>query len=382
MEVKGPTAIDLFSGCGGLSTGLLDAGYRVLLGIDNDAPSIETFDYNHSYRGGAGLLGDVQKLTGAGILEAAGVRNLDLLAGGPPCQPFSIAGKRLGLADPRGHLIGEFVRLVAEIMPRAVVFENVPAVATAHEGKVLGDFVASLESLGYGVRSGVLLAASYGVPQNRKRLFALGIRDVETFSYPPAPTHGQAGSLFVEPFVTASDALWDLPDVTDVAAESIANHEPTDHTEKMIRAFEQLQPGRREPGSYHDRLHPDRPSYTLRAGSGNFSPLRPVHYKFHRVVSVRESARLQGFEDSFVWPDKIPRLQQYRQVGNAVPPPLARAVGEHLAALIADWTLDPALTVGDINSRASASMTGAERRARRQRYQQGGAAKVSSKVKN
>lgn len=108
----------------------------------------------------------------------------------------------------------------------------------------------------------------------------------------------------------------------------------------MVAAFERLPPGQRDPKSHHDRLHPERPSFTLRAGNGNFSPLRPIHYKYNRVISVRESARIQSFSDDFAWPDDMSRLQQYRQVGNAVPPLLAKALGEHLAKHLG-LTLDP-----------------------------------------
>ena len=99
----------------------------------------------------------------------------------------------------------------------------------------------------------------------------------------------------------------------------------------MIKRFEQLPQGKRERSSFHDRLHPDKLSYTLRAGYGNFSPLRPIHHIYHRVITARESARLQGLSDDFIWPDRIPRLQQYRQVGNAVPPPLAKAFARCIA---------------------------------------------------
>lgn len=378
MSARIPSAIDLFSGCGGLSTGLLDAGYEVALGVDNDAPSLVTFDYNHEYRGSSSLLGDVSQLSGQQLLDAAGIDRLDVLAGGPPCQPFSIAGKRRGLDDPRGKLIGEFVRLARETSPEVVLFENVPAVATAHEGGVLRAVETELRELGYAVASAVLLAAAYGVPQNRKRLIVLGIRDVPSVPFPPTPSHGPEADLLLSPYITSRAAIGDLPDVTTPQAELVPNHEPTSHTPKMIEAFERLLPGRREPGSYHDRLHPDRPSYTLRAGSGNFSPLRPVHYAHNRVVTVRESARIQGFADDFIWPDSLSRLQQYRQVGNAVPPPLAAAIGRHVASIKA-WTLDPDRVRGDAASRPSPfQFTAAERREQRARYQRGGAAKVDS----
>jgi DNA (cytosine-5)-methyltransferase 1 len=141
----------------------------------------------------------------------------------------------------------------------------------------------------------------------------------------------------------------------------------------MIEAFARLAPGKRDPGSYHDRLHPDRPGYTLRAGSGNFSPLRPVHYFYNRVISVRESARLQGFSDAFIWPDSISRLQQYRQVGNAVPPPLVRILGAYIADLLG-WQLDREASLGNSNERPNGLLlTPEELRDRRMRYHRGGA---------
>ena len=139
----------------------------------------------------------------------------------------------------------------------------------------------------------------------------------------------------------------------------------------MVARLTALQPGKREASSFHDRLHAERPSYTLRAGSGNFSPLRPVHYKYHRVITVRESARLQGFSDDFRWPDRIPRLQQYRQVGNAVPPPMARAFAECLAEQMG-WKLLPQKYVGNPADREPANvLTDEERKAMRARRMRG-----------
>lgn len=123
----------------------------------------------------------------------------------------------------------------------------------------------------------------------------------------------------------------------------------------MIERLGQLEPGKRERGSFHDRLDPKRPSYTLRAGSGNFSPLRPIHDSQHRVIAVRESARLQGFSDDFIWPDRVPRLQQYRQVGNAVPPPLAKAIALTIAEQM-NWKLQVAELRGDPSARPAANV--------------------------
>ncbi len=358
-----------------MSTGLLDAGIEVRAGFDNDRSSIEAFDYNHSYRGCFGHVSDLSEASGRDLLRLAGIESVDLVSGGPPCQPFSIAGKQHGLEDRRGNLIFEFLRLIEELAPRAVVFENVPNLARIENGDLLGRITGGLIDLGYQTSQSVLLAADYGVAQNRKRLVVLGVRDVRDAPSPPAATHSAIaqGDLFAEkrPHVSVREVLDDLPDVAEPAAGEIANHEPTFHTPRMLDAFARLEPGRRDRKSFHDRLHPDRPSYTLRAGSGNFSPLRPVHYRYDRVISVRESARIQGFADDFVWPDTIPRLQQYRQVGNAVPPPLARALGEHLAGLVG-WRLRPSDLRGDPASRPPAiDMTPQERLVARAKYVRG-----------
>ncbi|MBE2213587.1 MAG: DNA cytosine methyltransferase [Opitutaceae bacterium] len=369
-----PTAIELFSGCGGLSTGLLDAGVQVVAGFDNDERSIQAFDYNHTYRGARGFVADLFNTSGKEVLAKAGLKKVDLLVGGPPCQPFSIAGKQGGLQDRRGNLVFEFVRLVGEINPRAVIFENVANLAKIEGGSILKAVVKGLERLGYDVRTALLNAADYGVPQNRKRLFVCGIRGkVPTF---PRPTHAVTPieNLFDPIFrhVTCKEAIDDLPDVSAAEHELIHNHEATLHSPQMLEAFAALRHGERDKKSFHDRLHPDRPSFTLRAGTGNFSPLRPVHYAHDRVLTVRESARIQTFSDDFIWPDWIPRLQQYRQVGNAVPPLLARRLAEHIAKIVG-WGLDPNLTKGDAKNRPSPILYTREEKERARRSRMRGA---------
>ncbi|WP_328342787.1 DNA cytosine methyltransferase [Micromonospora sp. NBC_00421] len=350
-----PRAIELFCGCGGLSTGILDAGIQVLAGFDHDAPSIKTFNYNHQYRGGYGYVADLASLSGKELLELANVRgSVDLVAGGPPCQPFSVAGKKRGLDDKRGNLIFRFADIVRELSPTAFLFENVPNLAKMDGGSLAGRLKDELSALGYEVYASILTAADYGVPQARKRFFLVGLPTGMKFAF-PAPTHAEKIDLFGEtkPYLTAADAIGDLPDVGTDRAREIPNHEPTMHSAKMVQAFRELLPGTRDKKSFHDRLHPDRLSYTLRAGSGNFSPLRPVHYKYDRVISVRESARIQGMDDSFIWPDPLPRLQQYRQVGNAVPPPLAQAVAARMADVLG-WEASPHETKGDPSTRPAA----------------------------
>jgi len=357
---KTPTGIELFAGCGGLSTGFLDAGLNVAAGFELDARAVDAYNYNHNYRGSRGFIADLNLASGAELLRRAEIERVDFVIGGPPCQPFSIAGKRQGKRDIRADLVGHFIRIVGELKPSAFMLENVPNLAAISGGEFLDEVKTGLSALGYAVDHRVVLAADFGVPQNRKRLVVLGVKAKRAVQF-PEPTHGTAE----RPHLSAAYAIDDLPDAGEFGETGIFNHEPTGHSDDMIERLTALEPGRRERGSYHDRLHPERPSYTLRAGSGNFSPLRPVHYKHHRVITVRESARLQGFSDDFLWPDRIPRLQQYRQVGNAVPPPMAEAFALCLADQMG-WRLDKPGLAGDPTMREPANtLTDDERRARR-----------------
>jgi DNA (cytosine-5)-methyltransferase 1 len=358
--MRKPIGIELFAGCGGLSTGFLDAGLNVAAGFELDARAVDAYNYNHDYRGSKGFIADLNVATGSELLRRGGLKAVDFIVGGPPCQPFSIAGKRQGKRDIRADLVGHFIRIVDELQPAAFMLENVPNLAAISDGEFLDDIKGELRALEYAVDHCVLSAADFGVPQNRKRLVVLGARGRNAVRF-PVPTHGTVE----RPYVSASDAIDDLPDAGEFGENGIYNHEPTVHSADMVARLSALEPGKRERGSFHDRLHPERPSYTLRAGSGNFSPLRPVHYRHDRVITVRESARLQGFSDEFRWPDRIPRLQQYRQVGNAVPPPMAKAFAECLAQLMG-WELNPAAFAGDPTVRAPANvLTDAERKALR-----------------
>lgn len=351
-----PIGIELFAGCGGLSTGFLDAGLRVAAGFEIDQRAVDAYEYNHAYRGCHGYVVDLGAASGSELLKMAGIKKVDFVIGGPPCQPFSIAGKREGSRDSRADLVGHFVRLIRELKPSAFMFENVPNFASIDEGAILKKLKISLTRLGFSVDHCVASAANFGVPQNRKRLVVLGMKGKRAVNF-PLPSHGTQDRSFV----SVSAAIGDLPDAGEFGETGIFNHEPTTHSPDMVKRFDLLQVGKRERGSFHDRLHPDRLSYTLRAGSGNFSPLRPVHYKYPRVITVRESARLQGFTDDFLWPDRIPRLQQYRQVGNAVAPPMAKAFAMCLAEQM-KWKLEPATLRGNPSTRPPANTLTDEQR--------------------
>jgi DNA (cytosine-5)-methyltransferase 1 len=189
-----PTAIDLFSGAGGLSLGLRDAGFSVLLGADWDARAVETHEANLAGLGYVGDLSDPSELLDQ--LEGWGITSVDLVAGGVPCQPFSRAGRSMirnlvahGVRtadDPRAELWQGYMTVVSKLKPRAVLVENVPDLPAWDDGAVLMGFYESLRQLGYSVEARVLDAFQYGVPQHRARLILVGLRDGGTDSVRPS----------------------------------------------------------------------------------------------------------------------------------------------------------------------------------------------------
>ena len=348
MSKKKPTVIDMFCGCGGLSRGFMDAGYEVLLGVDNNIPALETFKENH----GGAIAMDGDLFQGSTILEMASLidnKNVDLIIGGPPCQGFSLTGTR-DENDKRNTLFKAMVNAVEFFEPKAFVLENVPGLATLYKGKAKEAILREFTNLGYTISYKVLYAPDYGVPQIRKRLFFVGLKDGMEFEFPePVCTPDN--------YVTCGDAISDLHDFdTDFGSEiseyrnppkseyqrkmrknakKLYNHVGTRHTPEVINVISQvpeggnhkdLPPGVVESRKFNEawtRYHSKKPSKTIDTGHRNH-----FHYKYNRVPTVRENARLQSFPDDFVFFGN--KTQQYRQVGNAVPPLLGYALGKQL----------------------------------------------------
>lgn len=362
----GLTAIDLFCGAGGLSLGLEQAGFRVLVGADNDAASVQTHVANI---GGLGYEGDLSDTEGLlDHLRAWGIRKVDLIAGGVPCQPFSRAGQsklrslveagQRSTDDPRAQMWRSFIQVVEEMKPRAVLLENVPDLAAWEDGAVLVGFCESLRGLGYRPRAAILRAHEHGVPQHRSRLFIVALKPgAQKFQWPKAGTKAP----------TVRQAIGDLPAVPPAQREEripyprprtrlqhllrqgVADedqHVVHDHITRDVRpddaeafallgegdTYAQL-PARLQ--RYRSDIFSDK--YKRLEWSGLSRSITAhlakdgywyIHPQQDRTLSVREAARIQTFPDWFRFSGQ-PSLR-YRQIGNAVPPLLAQAIADPL----------------------------------------------------
>ena len=372
IRVQRPIGIDLFSGAGGLGLGFEQAGFDLVAAVEIDPIHCAVHAYNFPQC--AVLPRSVIGLTGDEIRQRAGIgrRRVDVVFGGAPCQGFSLIGHR-ALDDPRNGLVREFVRIVTELKASYFVFENVKGLTVGEHRSLLEELIGEFTSRGYRTRMPwkVLDTAEFGVPQHRERLILMGARKGFRLPEYPAPSCTPAntekhGLLRRGP--SCQDALGDLPDAEqfegllnndEVAAGNwrsasryaremrcigdaswhfgyvrewdrrlLTSSLRTDHTLISRRRFEATEPGQVEPISRFYKLSADGLSNTLRAGTdssrGAFTSPRPIHYAYPRCITVREMARLHGFPDWF----RFHRTKWHgaRQIGNAVPPPLARAV--------------------------------------------------------
>ena len=384
--MRRPIAVDLFAGAGGLSLGLEQAGFDIAAAIEIDPVHAAVHRFNFPKT--AVISSSVVGLTGAQIRNVSklGGKRVDLVAGGAPCQGFSLIGHR-ALDDPRNSLVKEFVRLVRELNASYFLFENVKGLTLGKHRNFLEEVIAAFDEAGYAVKTPwqVLNAADYGAPQNRERLFLLGGQKALPLPEYPDPICRPVGKpttfLGLPLGPSCRDALDDLPDaerferllehdsvIADAWGEPsryarrmrclnrdawgygyvrnwdssvLTSSARTDHTEISRRRFAITRGGDTEPISRFFKLPPDGLSNTLRAGTdaarGAFTSPRPIHYNYARCVTVREMARLHGFPDWFRFHST--KWHGAREVGNAVSPPLARHVGSTILAAIG---LEPA----------------------------------------
>lgn len=351
-----------------MSLGFEQAGFDVVCAVEHDPVHCGSHKFNFPQT--AVLCADVADVSGSQLREAAGLgdsQSVDCLFGGPPCQGFSFIGKRL-LDDPRNALLGHFIRIAGELKPRFVVMENVPGIASGGHRGILDEAIIELESFGYSVVAPqrILDASQFGVPQKRRRFFLIAYAEGERApGYPQAREGTHAVSVW--------DAIGDLPSPEGFSSllegdveEHVQLLEPTStyaarlrglvvdrgdysyprspkpcgltssmrtvHTGKSIARFEATLPGSVEPVSRFLRLDPSGQCNTLRAGTaadrGAYTSPRPIHPVEPRCITVREAARLHSYPDWFRFHST--KWHGFRQVGNSVPPLLARAVAEEV----------------------------------------------------
>lgn len=333
------TCVSFFSGGGGLDLGLESAGFHTRFANDIDQYSCATLQLGRvaakkrglNYLDKAVVLSaDIKTLTGSLVLDASQLKKgeVSLLAGGPPCQAFSIFGNRKGRGDHRGQLVYEYFRLLSQIAPEAFVFENVFGLLTVEGGDVFKQVCAMLseprKGLKYKLSIVRLNAADYGVPQFRDRIFIIGSRSGKTISAVPEvtsdPHASQTNGLL--PYRTVKQALSGLPNPNE---DFPSNHTGRTHSVRIIKRYGSMGPGERDHFTRINKLDLSKPSYTIIVGSDKGGGKGHIHPIDPREVTPRESARIQTFPD---WWDFTGTVRHpIRQIGNAVPPLLAFAVG-------------------------------------------------------
>jgi DNA (cytosine-5)-methyltransferase 1 len=376
---KRPLGIDLFAGAGGLSLSFEQAGFDLAAAVEIDPIHCATHEYNFPHT--TTICASVVDLTGAEIRNRAGLqgRDIDVVFGGPPCQGFSMIGKRT-LEDPRNSLVFHFVRLIRELQPKYCVFENVKGLTLGLHVKFLEELVQELGKADYRVLLPyrVLNAADFCVPQDRRRLFLLAARaDMKLPVYPKPDCTG----------TTVWEAIGDLPDADkfdilnrtdsvpirwssrsayakqlreievdpknfgysrDFDRNILSSSLRTKHTELSKKRFLETAHGETEDVSRFHKLDPTGVCNTLRAGTdsarGAFTSPRPIHPFLPRVITVREAARIHSYPDWFRF--HCTKWHGFRQVGNSVPPLLGRAVAAEIIKALGIRPRKPSATCG------------------------------------
>ncbi|MDX1976897.1 MAG: DNA cytosine methyltransferase [Pseudanabaenaceae cyanobacterium bins.68] len=391
MKNQRPIAVDLFAGVGGMTLGFEQAGFDVLASVEIDPIHCATHEYNFPMW--TAICASVTAISGADIRAKSqiGDREVDVVFGGPPCQGFSMMGKR-AFDDPRNQLVSHFMRLVKELNAKYFVMENVKGLTIGNHRQFLDEVIENFQQNGYQIiyPYRVLDAAYFGVPQHRERLFLIGCRQGHPLPHYPFPITKPAKAKRIPPELanlpdspTVRDAISDLPDLTkyqelgdqdwcvatykkpkSLYSEYLRNLKPdprnlayprkydsklltssltTVHRETSIARFRATPNGEVEKISRFLKLDPDGICNTLRAGTpsnrGAFTAPRPIHPEQPRCLTVREAARLHSYPDWFRFHST--KWHGFRQIGNSVPPLLARAVAAQILETLGIQLITP-----------------------------------------
>jgi DNA (cytosine-5)-methyltransferase 1 len=378
-----PIAVDFFAGAGGLSRGLKNAGFDVLVANEIHPDPCKTYQSNYPETNV--LCEDIREVSSKEIVELAedsaheglDVGDIDLVAGGPPCQGFSTAGEKQR-DDPRNNLYKDFVRMVDELEPQSFLMENVTGLVNMYDGEALEEVLGMMDTLDYSYDYEVLNAVDYGVPQKRKRIIFIGYHNslditpqhpeaicapksrLDGYNKPSPVTIGEAISdlRFLGPGETATE--YELPPKTEYQemmrsnSDELHNHVGTNHSQRVIDRFDAFEQGKgidsvpeelRTKKSGTKKWHPNGQSRAITTLPNDF-----VHYSQPRIPTVRETARIQTFPDEHEFKGQRTagnqgRTEEYcsqtQQVGNAVPPWLAEAVGRQVLIQLGFEDVDP-----------------------------------------
>ena len=366
MKLK---SISLFTGAGGMDIGVSEAGFDILAEIEKDKHCIATLKAANERKSNKTKIyhEDIRNIDPETLMEELEIEpnELDLLFGGPPCQSFSQIGKRKGLEDERGLLLFQIIRFATVIRPKAILIEQVRGLLNAQsldgeKGGVLNILIHELEELGYSVFWKLLIAADYGVPQVRKRVFIVAISGEQDFNF-PAPTHTKPRNLSpilpLKPYTTVKDAIGDL----DTPGEKSSGREDSHIDVTPARDIERIKhvpEGQHLAAQKHlskdlrgnltkkdttkfRRLAWDEPSLTIRGGEAFYHPIED------RYLTPRECMRLHGYPDEYTLKGPIRGrsgsvrdLDQHRQVANSVPPQLAKVIAEQILEVISEHVKD------------------------------------------
>lgn len=363
MDGTGLTYVDLFAGAGGLSLGLENAGFELAHAVEVDEDARASFATNRDGWTPGDLTGDIRSVDPADVQNVVGVDNVDLVAGGPPCQGFSEVVSPDG-SDDRNHLFTNFIDWVNALQPAAALFENVRGMQNTADGKFLDAVRGSFDNLGYDVQHRIVTSSDFGVPQHRRRLVVLAVREelehpLEGFELDPVRTPG------------VMDAIGDLPEVgagenateyetgpktvlqADLRGDcdQLSSHQAASHGSEMVEMIshisdggnrteipEELQPSSGYHNSY-SRLQSDEPAVAITSNMSKPSSARCIHPFQDRGLTPREGARLQTFPDWYRFEGSLGARRQ--QIGNAVPPYLAEAFGYFLKQSVYRHELSP-----------------------------------------
>lgn len=332
--------LSLFAGCGGIDLGFKWANIETVAAVEIKQFACDTLRKNHpgiKIFGPPEFDGDVRNFNLKVLKEMIGDTEIDIISGGPPCQPFSVAAaqryykddkryKRKGnLDEEKGNLLPEFIRIVNEIRPKVFVIENVTALISWNEGKFLSESLKALDDDYVYSTPCAIHSHEFGVPQYRERMIIVGTRVAGKRPY------FNNNTVQLDKIFTVSDALSDFP-------ENPLNHQLRAHTPKTVERYKKLKFGERDHKGRVDRLDPNLPSKTVIAGGENGGGRSHLHPYLPRTTSPRECARFQTFPDDFEFAGTMSR--QFTQVGNAVPPLLAYFIASYIKSYIFDMDVD------------------------------------------